>query len=199
MGARLARVRDEAPMRSLVNWALLGLVIDRPSYAYELAQRFERTYEDALTLSSVSHVYMALGTLRDRDLVEEIPGTRSGRQPKPHYRATEKGLVEYRDWLVEQICEDRQRQRLFVLQVGALTRNPEIALQIIDRFEQACLGEASRAALPALEDPTRDGAAQLLGRLVSEENRLSVGAKLSWVQYAREQFKALVSSRAKHR
>jgi DNA-binding PadR family transcriptional regulator len=29
-------------MRSLVNWALLGLVIERPSYAYELARRFER-------------------------------------------------------------------------------------------------------------------------------------------------------------
>ena len=32
-------------MQSPVNWALLGLVIERPSYAYELAQRFERTYD----------------------------------------------------------------------------------------------------------------------------------------------------------
>jgi DNA-binding PadR family transcriptional regulator len=195
MGARLARVREESPMRSLVNWALLGLVIDRPSYAYELAQRFERTYEDALTLSSVSHVYMALSTLKDRELIEEIPGTRSGRQPKPHYRPTGKGLTEYREWLVEQICEDRQRQRLFVLQLGALTRNPDIALEIIDRFEQACLREASRTPLPSAANPTADGAAQLLGRLVDEESRLSLGAKLSWVEYARQQFKALASTR----
>jgi DNA-binding PadR family transcriptional regulator len=199
MGARLARVRDKMPMRSLVNWALLGLVIDRPSYAYELAQRFERTYEDALTLSSVSHVYMALSTLKDRELIEEIPGTRSGRQPKPHYRPTEKGLTAYREWLVEQICEDRQRQRLFVLQLGALTRNPEIALEIVDRFEQTCLDEASRTPLPQVEDPTTDGAAQLLGRLVNEESRLSLGAKLSWVEYARQQFKALASSRGTRR
>jgi DNA-binding PadR family transcriptional regulator len=186
-------------MRSLVNWALLGLVIDRPSYAYELAQRFERTYEDALTLSSVSHVYMALGTLKERQLVEEIAGTRSGRQPKPHYRATEKGVYEYRDWLVEQICENRQRQRLVVLQLGALTRNPEAALEIIDRFEQTWLHEASDTPLPAPEELHADGAAQLIERLVLEESRLTIGAKLAWVEYARQQFKALNNRRSQRK
>ena len=182
-------------MRSLVNWSLLGLVIDRPSYAYELAQRFERTYQDALTISSVSHVYMALSTLKGREFVEEIPGTRSGRQPKPHYRATAKGLLEYREWLVEQICENRQRQRLVVLQLGALTRNPDMALQIIDRFEQTWLEEAAKTPLPTPAGPGADGAARMVERLALEENRLSVGAKLSWVGYARHQFKGLASSR----
>jgi DNA-binding PadR family transcriptional regulator len=195
VGERLARVRDEMPMRSLVNWALLGLVIDRPSYAYELAQRFERTYEDAITLSSVSHVYMALSALRSRDLVEEIAGTRSGRQPKPHYRATEKGVREYRDWLVEQISEDRQRQRLFVLQLAALSRNPAMALEIIDRFERRYLQEAAGTPLPAGDATAPDGAAQLTTRLVSEQNRLAIGARLSWIEYARQQFKALARGR----
>ena len=117
-------------MRSLVNWALLGLVIDRPSYAYELAQRFERTFGDALSLSSISHVYTALGTLKDRELIEEIPGTREGRQPKPYYRATERGLGDYQAWLAGQISEDRQRQRIFVLQLSALARHPQAALEI---------------------------------------------------------------------
>lgn len=182
-------------MRSLVNWALLGLVIDRPSYAYELAQRFDRTYEGALALSSISHVYKALGTLRDRALIEELAGARGGRQPKPRYRATDKGVEEYRDWLVEQICENRQRQRLVVLQLGALARNPEAALQIIDRFEQTWLREAGDTPLPEPADPGTDGPARLIERLVLEEDRLTVGAKLSWVQYARQQFKALASGR----
>jgi DNA-binding PadR family transcriptional regulator len=38
-------------MQSPVNWALLGLVIERPSHAYELAHRFDRTYDGALSLS----------------------------------------------------------------------------------------------------------------------------------------------------
>jgi DNA-binding PadR family transcriptional regulator len=174
-------------MRSLVNWALLGLIIDRPSYAYELAQRFERTYDGALALSSVSHIYVALGTLKERELVEEIAGTRSGRQPKPHYRATPAGVELYRDWLVEQIGDDRQRQRLFVLQLAALTRDPETALEVIDRVEATCLEEAGESQLPGQGDE----GPQMVERLIGEERRLAIGARLAWVEYAREQLRAL--------
>jgi DNA-binding PadR family transcriptional regulator len=185
-------------MRSLVNWALLGVVIDRPSYAYELAQRFERTYGSALTLSSVSHVYLALGTLKERCLVEEIAGTRSGRQPKPHYRATVKGIAEYGDWLVEQISEDRQRQRLFVLQLAALSRNPDMALDVIDRVEVTCLTEAGKTSLSD-GSMRSDDTSNMAGRLVGEENRLAAGAKLAWVQYARTELHALIEARGAKR
>jgi DNA-binding PadR family transcriptional regulator len=183
-------------MRSLVNWALLGLVIDRPSYAYEFAQRFERTYEGSLSLSSVSHVYVALGTLQVRGLVEEVPGTRSGRQPKPHYRVTTEGLERYREWLVEQIDDDRQRQRQFILQLGALARNPETALDVIDRVERKCLAEAGGSPLG---ENSADGetASQLVKRLMLEEQRLAVGARLQWAQYARQELRALRDGRRK--
>src|SRR3981081_4599722 len=110
VGGGRERAPQVAPFQSPVNWALLGLVIERPSYAYELAQRFERAYDGALSLSSTSHVYTALGTLQNRSLIEEVPGTRSGRQPKPRYRATPSGVEEYRDWLVEQFGDNRRRQ-----------------------------------------------------------------------------------------
>jgi DNA-binding PadR family transcriptional regulator len=183
-------------MRSLVNWALLGLIIDRPSYAYELAQRFERTYQDTLTLSSVSHVYVALGTLKERELIEEVAGTRSGRQPKPHYRVTEHGLAEYSDWLVKQLSEDRQRQRLFVLQLAALTRKPAMALEIVDRVEASCLEEASRMRLHTASDRDGELPGRLAGRLIGEETRLAVGAKLAWVEYAREELRVLDEGRS---
>ena len=71
-------------MRSPINWALLGLVIQRPSYGYELVQRFERTYEDALELSSPSQVYTALDALSaqvaDRG---DARGRRGGRRATP--------------------------------------------------------------------------------------------------------------------
>ena len=192
MGEGQLKYNVTAPMRSLVNWALRGLVIERPSYAYELAQRFERTYGDALALSSISHVYTALGTLKERELVEEIPGTREGRQPKPHYKATEHGIGEYESWLAGQIDEDRQRQRIFVVQLAALARHPDAALKILERYEQACLDEARATALPA-ERRGNDGAPELLVALGAEESRLAVGAKLAWVRYAREQLQSLAS------
>ena len=182
-------------MRSLVNWALLGLIIERPSYAYELARRFERTYAGTLALSSVSHIYVALGTLKERRFVSEVAGTRSGRQPKPHYHVTAQGLDAYREWLVEQLSEDRQRQKLFVLALGALIRNPPVALEVIERVEASCLAEEAPAPV---EEEAVDGGSQpgrTVERLVRRESQLAVGARLSWAQYAREELSALERTR----
>lgn len=179
----------------------MGLIIERPSYAYELAQRFERTYEGALSLSSVSHVYTALGTLRGRALVEEVPGTRTGRQPKPQYRATPQGVHDYREWLVAQAEEDSRRRRLFVLQLTALMRDPQAALETIDRYEQACLREAGRIPPVGKKDAepdaptTPDSSAQLLARLLAEESRLTLGTKLAWIEFARRELRALANAK----
>jgi DNA-binding PadR family transcriptional regulator len=196
---RAERDAQAAPMHSQVNWALLGLVIERPSYAYELARRFERTYEGVLTLSSVSHAYTALAALRQRALVEELPGTRVGRQPKPHYRATPKGLEGYRRWLVDQVDEDLRRQRLFVLALAAFAHVPHAALEILARYEQSCLEEAQRTPIPLRAGACAGGAAELPARLAAEERRLAVGAKLAWVQYARRELNALADLRDRDR
>jgi DNA-binding PadR family transcriptional regulator len=182
-------------MQSPVNWALLGLVIERPSYAYELAQRFERTYGEVLALSSVSHVYTALSALRTRSLIQEIPGTRSGAQPKPRYEATEAGMARYGDWLVGQVGEDRRRQQLFVLQLATFSRDPHAALEILARYEQACLLQAQATPLNAHSGSVAEGARQLAARLDVEERRLALGAKLAWVQYARRELVALADAR----
>jgi DNA-binding PadR family transcriptional regulator len=184
-------------MQSPVNWALLGLVIERPSYAYELAQRFERTYQMALSVSSVSHVYTALAALRSRALIEELPGTRAGGQPKPHYRATAKGLEDYGQWLIGQTGEDRRRTWLFVLQLVEFTANPRAALEILARYEQACLAEAQRTPIEPREEAAFDGVPELASRLANEENRLALGAKLAWVQYARRELSALMDTQAR--
>ena len=182
-------------MQSPVNWALLGLVIERPSYAYELAQRFERTYGEVLSLSSVSHIYTALTALKGRSLIAEIPGTRMGAQPKPRYEATDRGMALYGEWLVGQVVEDRRRQQLFVLQLATFSRDPHAALEILGRYEQACLQQAQATPLTPHAQMAADGAPSLAARLDNEERRLALGAKLAWVQYARRELVALVDAR----
>ncbi len=150
-------------MHSPVNWALLGLVIERPSYAYELAQRFERTYGQALPLSSVSHAYAALGTLKDRGLIEELPGTKTGRQPKPHYRATAKGMEDYHAWLIGQVADERRRQEVFLLQLTALTREPGKAMGILKDYEQACLQSSCTTLIAKDVSGAPDSALELPG------------------------------------
>jgi DNA-binding PadR family transcriptional regulator len=182
-------------MQSSVNWSLLALVIERPSYAYELGQRFERTYGPVLTLSSISHVYTALKSLKDRSLIEEIPGTRMGGQPKPRYRATPQGGEDYVRWLVGQAAEDTRRQGLFVRQLSTLARNPHAALEILARYEQACLAQAGATRI-ASTDRAVDRSLQLTDRLLNEERRLALGARLAWVHYARRELNDLSDARA---
>ena len=134
-------------MKSPVNWALLGLIIERESYAYELARRFQSTYGDALTLSSTSHIYTALSVLESRALVEPVPGTPAGRQPKPNYRATAQGVESYADWLVGYVREDQRRQVLFVLGLSALAGTQDWLIEILDRYEQAWRAQGNGAPL----------------------------------------------------
>lgn len=187
MGVGSSREQVQAPMHSSVNWALLGLVIERPSYAYELACRFERTYEGALALSSVSHVYTALGTLRDRGLVEEVLDGQRTQRSKRRYRATPHGLSEHAEWLVGQVVEERRRQRVLVTQLGALARTPERAMEVLDEYERACLAEAAAASAPGSDEGP--GTTHLVARLIGEETRLAIAAKLRWTQYARAQLR----------
>jgi DNA-binding PadR family transcriptional regulator len=195
-----ARAKKGAgPMQSAVQWALLGLVIERPSYGYELAQRFETAYAGMLHLSGVSYVYTALDTLQRRDLIEEIPGTRSGRQPKPRYRATDEGVESYKERLTAQIQEDFRRSRLFARQLAVFAHEPDVALEIIERYSEACLEQAGEAPIAGLAPSAPDAVSGLAARLVSEESRLAMDAKLPWVDYARREFKALKAARDERR
>ncbi|HSZ04617.1 MAG TPA: PadR family transcriptional regulator [Solirubrobacteraceae bacterium] len=187
--------RGANPMQSAVHWALLGLVIERPSYGYELAQRFEHAYAGMLQLSGVSYVYTALDTLQYRSMIEEIPGTRTGRQPKPRYRATSEGVRSYQERLIAQMHEDLRRSRLFARQLAAFAQEPEMALDVIERYGQACLEEAGETPVLASADGGASPASGLASRLVSEERRLALEARLPWIDYARREFKALAAGR----
>jgi DNA-binding PadR family transcriptional regulator len=177
--------KTPAPMTSPVNWALLGLIIERESYAFELARRFQEIYRNVISLSSTSHVYTALGVLEKRALVEQIPGLRTGRQPKPNYRATPHGIESYGEWLVGYVSEDRRRQAMFVLGLSSLAGNTSWVAEVLDRYEQALLEHPRSSDLLVL-DTLRDGPnAGLIARILSAENELTVAAKRTWVRGVR--------------
>lgn len=202
MGAAAASNKGSAAMTSPVNWALLGLVIERPSYGYELVQRFERMYGDVLRLSSTSHIYTALTALQDRNMIEVMPRAtaddRGGeRQPKPHYRATAIGARGYREWLVLQGREEHQRSQLFVRQLAIFAHDPNAALDLIASYRQACLDAAGGMSIVSA-DATPGVGSELMARLAAEQERLAIGATLAWTNYARREFEQLAEA-ARHR
>lgn len=198
LGEAGAATSAPATMRSPVNWALLGLVIERPSYGYEFAQRFEQVYEDVLPISGMSHIYTALQALKTRSLIEEVLAievveVEVGRQPTPHYRATARGLHAYRERLVAQRREDDRRGQLFARQIAVFHEEPEVALDVLARYEEVCLPDAAKTLIPSADDSPVQQGSELIARLTGEASRLAEGARLSWLQYARREFRALAA------
>ena len=184
------------PLQSQVQWGLLALVIERPSYGYELATRFERAYEGALRLSSTSYAYTALQALEEHGLVEEVAGTGGGRQPKPIYRATDAGVEALKQQLISEVSNDRRRSRVAARKLAAFAHEPEAALALIAGIREACLLEAVQSLSTQSQTGTDvDPASHLATRLAAEEGRLAVDAKLRWLDYAARELQAHIERR----
>lgn len=200
MSSRAAEGIDATPMRSSVHWALLGLIIEQPSYGYELSQRFERAYEGVLHISSPSYIYAALQVLHRRSLIEEVPGKGGARQPKPSYRATQEGMRAYQEQLISEVGEDHRRSRLFARKLAVFARTPDTALEVIARYRSACVEQAMRSPpSPTDEQAPLDTASGLSLRLEIEQARLATDAKLRWLDYASRELGALPRHRERRR
>jgi DNA-binding PadR family transcriptional regulator len=197
MGGTGARRERSLPMRSTVNWTVLGLVIERSSYGFELWKRYERLYGDVAPAGSQSNIYAALNALKDKGLIEEQVESRrapdgAGRQPKPHYRATREGFAAYEGWVIAKELEHSRRSRQFARQLGSFERQPQIALAILERYEQACLADKGARIPTTIKFPT-PVVPGLGDRLASAYGRRVKAATLAWIADARGEFETLAS------
>jgi DNA-binding PadR family transcriptional regulator len=194
-----------------VNWAVLGLVIERPSYGYELFQRLERRYGGVLD-PPISQIYAALNALERAELIEPLPEEERAlvlddalrpaakRQPKVHYRATASGARAFREWVAEQMREDPRHVELLRRIAGTAAAGVDRAgtmRALVDAYERACVEEASMLPLP----PARDGASpaaaagELVERLVLAARRGLLDAHFAWIAYARKEIDAFERTR----
>ncbi len=196
-------------MRSAVNWAVLGLVIERPSYGYELFQRLERRYSGVLD-PPISQIYAALNALERAELIEplasEEPATPDEaaarrRQPKVHYRATASGARAFRAWVAEGIRDDPQHSELLRRIAGAAAApgvdGVHAMRELVDTYERACVEEASRLPLPPARSAATPAAAagELVERLVLAARRGLLDAQFAWIDHARKEIDAFERGR----
>jgi DNA-binding PadR family transcriptional regulator len=177
-------------MTSPVHWALLGLVIEEPSYGMEFYRRYESKYGDVLPISESSHIYTGLKELERRGFVEEL-WAGVGRQPKPRYRATRSGVRSYIERLVEQADVERDRPELWVRQLGAFVHEPAVALDVIERFERRYLKGAG--STESQSHDTASDAHELIDNLVVDRQHLAEGEMVTWLQHAHDGFEALAN------
>ncbi len=180
-------------LRSPLTWALLGLVIERPSHGYEFAQRFRRIYDDTLGLNNPKNIYRLLETLIGHGLIEETKPSAKDKParnhlPKPRYRATTHGQRAYADWLVAQLRQEFDQHRLFARQLAML--EPEDALDVLERYEREYLGEEAQ------ETPSQPShEAGIAEDLAQEDERLKLSTTLTWLQYARRELTQAIHER----
>jgi len=185
-------------LRSPVNYAVLGLVIEKPSYGYELLQRLRARYGELLEVSSPSHVYVALDRLQREQLivhhdpsVSEEPAEPGApaRQPKVTYRATAEGAVVYRQWLAERLRDDEERVELLGRLVSTGARNLDALGDLLDRYELECVAASQKMPLTDRSDGATEHERDFVRRLVTEERRFVLEAQLRWIDYAREELR----------
>lgn len=184
--ARRARgKRGRAP----VGAAVLALVIEKPSYGYEVWQRFDERFGGLLDVGS-SRIYQVVNGLLDEGMIEEVPGDAEGsrRQPRPRYRATAAGARSHRAWLAQELRDDPLRDELRRRLLATSANDAATLRAIVDRYEQGCLDE-----MAALRADGHAGAAAVHDRLLAEERRLVLEARLKWILFARRQLEAVAA------
>lgn len=131
---------------------VLGLLIERPGYGYDLQQRLD-TRLGFLGLSETI-VYKTLDRLEQDGLIEEIPGRRRARTRRGTerviYRATPLGVQQFRSWIAtpseRAVLRDELQAKLIVVQPDCL---PAL-LDVAEAQERECLAELNALHRPSL-------------------------------------------------
>jgi DNA-binding PadR family transcriptional regulator len=172
--------------------AVLALVIERPSYSFDLWRRFEERFSQLYPLSK-PRIYQVLDQLLERRLIEVMEAdSPSSRQPRVAYRATALGARTHRAWLAESIQEDPRREELLRRLLATGARDARAMLQIVEVYERTCLDALARKSdLPdAAPLPFDDETAELRDSLIAEERRLADEARIKFIAFARRRIRA---------
>jgi DNA-binding PadR family transcriptional regulator len=167
---------NEAVVLPLIDAIVLALVIEKPSYGYEIHERFVRRFGEILSTSR-ANVYDVLGRLEDEGYVAVAGHSGPRGRPRVNFQATGQGTEIHISWLAECLC-DPQRSTILSRLASSGLRGADAKLKLIDRFVEKSSQEACEVPLPECDD-------SLLWDLLIELRRRLADAKLEWGVYAR--------------
>jgi DNA-binding PadR family transcriptional regulator len=178
-------------------YAILGLVIERPGYGYQLAQRLEERFGSSSF--APSGVYSALDQLSRDEFVraagEMGPGPARRSAPRMIYEATDLGVQHFEAWILGSSptppLRDELHMKIALCRPGNLPR----LIDLVYGQELACMGR--------LRDLNRsfdgeDSARELqdwsrLMRTLARDAEIALWkSRIEWLQNARELLKRLL-------
>jgi DNA-binding PadR family transcriptional regulator len=168
--------------------AVLGLVIERPGYGYQLAQRLDERFGSSGF--ALSGVYSALDQLSRDELVRSagetvtIPGSRAA--PRTVYEATEEGVDHFEDWMLDASSTPPLRDELHMKIALCRPHNVPRLIDVISGQELVCLGRlADLKRLAGQHAASSRDWSRMMRMLAAEAEVAFWNARIEWLQNAR--------------
>lgn len=168
--------------------ALLGLLLDRSAYPYELADRLQHRLGPAWQVNSGQLYQLVKGLERD-GLIERVEGQRE-HEERHVFAITEAGVGEFERWFTQTADPVRLCRRPLLIKITfAGPGRLQEALAQVDAYELECatrLREIARLRENVPDDGTLVRADHLLLRLNLSADLLQLEGELRWARHARE-------------
>lgn len=162
-----------------VKYAVLGLLVQRRGYGYDLVQRFEEQVGPAWRLNAGA-VYVALDKLQQEGLVRPVAAAGDERPrparrrtsrgaPRVVYEATRRGVERFDAWMSDGCTMAPLRQELHLKLALSRPANLPRLIELTYEQERSCLdrleqhaGERAADDLLAADEPWREVASAML-------------------------------------
>jgi DNA-binding PadR family transcriptional regulator len=171
---------------SPVTGALLGLLLERPGYGYELGKRLDERMGTAWRLTP-STIYSVLDRLESQQFVRrdvrELTGRPRARE-RVMYHPTDQGALAFERWLEGPERKEPIRTQLIAKLAVARPEHTPLLLTALDDYERDCL--IMLAATHDAYDPLDlDPWSSLLANVIEDAASEHLRAELQWVAVTR--------------
>lgn len=180
---------EDVPAISNAHWLVLALVIEKPSYGYEIGERYDRRFGSFLPVARTA-IYSALDRLDQVGLIEALPltpGRSAGvRRVRITYGPTPEAKRVHARWLESPVGSDRWRQELLTRIGTAHLQGATMIRELLGRYAQHAEMYDQRIQ-ELLADRAAAGARDmraLTASLLLREQQAVVAAQLDWVRSA---------------
>jgi PadR family transcriptional regulator, regulatory protein AphA len=170
--------------------ALLGLLLDRPAYPYQLANRMQRRLGPSWRVNSGT-LYNTVKALEEDRLIERVESVPTARGDRHVYSITDGGVREFERWFEQTPDTVRLSRRPLLVKITfAGPDRLAQALSKVDEYERDCAERLNaiagmRDALPGTDEKLLR-ADHLLLRLNLSSDIFALEGELRWAQHARE-------------
>lgn len=167
--------------------AVLGLVIERPGYGYDLARRLEERFGSSGF--APTGVYSALDQLSSEELVRSAgarPGGANERAaPRTIYEATSKGVDHFEEWMLGCSSLAPVRDELYMKIALSKPHNLARLIELARSQEEDCLSRLQHLKRPASTRGDLRAWSEVAVLLVRDAEIKQLQARVEWLQKAR--------------